>query len=287
MRLRRPGIVTLALVLLAGSLGAPAAAANPRGVNDWSCRPSAAHPEPVVLVHGTGDNKERTWREIGPVLEREGYCAYSLTYGVLPDSPITGDVVGGLMPMDYSAKELRDFIEVVRAVTGAGKVDIVGYSQGTMVPTYYAKLLGGQDKINRYVSLAPIWGGTNLFGLAYIYGLLRTLGLGAVSGLLTNCAACPDLLTGSEMLRKLHEGGIFLPNISYTNIVTEYDRNIVPYTSGLGDGPNVRNVVLQESCPADQVDHVGIVFDPNAIGHVLGALDPAGARPVPCVPVQR
>jgi triacylglycerol esterase/lipase EstA (alpha/beta hydrolase family) len=285
MRSRRLGIITLAFTMLVTSLTPLAANADVPGINDWSCKPSAAHPDPVVLVHGTGDNKDYTWRELGPILEQNGYCAFSLTYGVLPSAPLVKNVVGGLAPLDYSAKELGTFIDSVLTATGTQKVDIVGYSQGTVVPTYYAKLLGGQNKINRYVSLAPLWNGTNLYGLGTLFEILNKIGLGAIGSAVTNCAACPELLTGSEMLKKLHEGGIFLPTITYTNIVTKDDGIIVPYTSGLGEGPNVTNIVLQDGCSADQVNHTGIVVDPNALGHVLNALDPAHAKPVPCVPM--
>lgn len=288
MRTRRAGLV--AAVLLAGLLTPVASADTLAGVNDWSCRPSAAHPRPIVLVHGTGDNKDYTWRVLGPELAGRGYCAFSLTYGVLPNAvlpnaPAVGDVVGGLTPVEASAGELKSFVDKVTIAVKTRQVDIVGYSQGTMVPTYYAKFLGGRGKIRNYVSLAPLWDGTNPLGVGSVFMMMRLLGFGAAVGSIGDCVACPEMLTGSDLMKKVQEGGVFLPEITYTNIVTQHDGVVWPYTSGLGTGPNVTNVVLQDTCPADEVNHVGLVIDPNALGHVFNALDPAHAKPVPCVPM--
>ncbi|KAA9154069.1 alpha/beta fold hydrolase [Amycolatopsis acidicola] len=272
----------LAVLLTTLLIGPPAGAAP--AVNDWSCHPSAAHPDPVVLVHGTGDNKDYTWRLLGPLLVQKGFCTYSLTYGVPADAPASADPVGGLTSMDSSAAELRSFVDKVTSASGAAKVDLVGYSQGTWLGTYYAKLLDGKDKIGRYVSLAPGWQGTDPYGLAELYDLLKGLGLGSIAQA-ASCAVCPELLKGSDLLTKLQAGGVFLPGITYTNIVSKEDGLVVPWTSGLGHGPNVTNVVLQDACEADHVNHSGMPFDPNALGYVVNALDPADARPVACVPM--
>src|ERR1041384_4686429 len=53
----------------------------PAGVNDFSCQPSAAHPDPVVRLHGTGGNRYTNWGFLGPHLANAGYCVFALTYG--------------------------------------------------------------------------------------------------------------------------------------------------------------------------------------------------------------
>src|SRR5207249_10665597 len=63
--------------------GIPAQAADPGGAppgaNDFSCKPSAAHPSPVVLTHGLGANQTVNWQTFSPLLKNHGYCVFSLT----------------------------------------------------------------------------------------------------------------------------------------------------------------------------------------------------------------
>lgn len=45
-----------------------APAVSPPGANNWSCRRIAAHPYPVVLVHGTFENMNDNWQAASPIL---------------------------------------------------------------------------------------------------------------------------------------------------------------------------------------------------------------------------
>ncbi|GAA2932476.1 hypothetical protein GCM10020221_30310 [Streptomyces thioluteus] len=64
--------------------------------------------------------------------------------------------------MAKSAEQLSAYVDRVRAATGAGKVDLVGHSQGGMMPRYYLDFLGGGPKVNSLTGLAPSSHGTTL-----------------------------------------------------------------------------------------------------------------------------
>jgi triacylglycerol lipase len=258
--------------------------ADPPGANDWSCKPTAAHPDPVVLVHGLMGNKATNWPTYAPLLHNEGYCVYALTYGTSAQAPEQfRNVFGGLNAIESSAEELKVFVAKVLASTGAAKVDILGHSEGTVMPNYYAKFLGGDQFVDDYVSLAPIWHGTNPAGLATLSRLGTPYGFTPASFPLFEkyFASGPQFLTGSDFMTTMRSGGgPAVPGITYTNIVTQYDELVVPYTSGIE--PGMTNFVVQKSCALDLGDHFAIASDPVAAQLVLNALDPAHAKRPPC-----
>ncbi|GGZ35685.1 lipase [Streptomyces inusitatus] len=276
----RTFLAALALSVLASTtLTATASAddAPPRsGWNNWSCRPSAAHPEPVVLVHGLGGNSWDNFLTLAPTLRSAGYCVFSETYG----KTVLGGLAGGLAPMADSAAEVGGFVDRVRAATGAAKVDIVGHSEGTTVPAYYMKYLGGAAKVDDFVGFGSNFRGTTLNGLASLAAALK------LQGLLTGvgCGACTDYLPGSAFLAKLNDGPVAVPGPTYTSIVTRYDRVVTPYTNGLLTGDGVTNIVLQDKCGLDSAGHLGLAVDPNVAQLVLNRLDPEHSKPFRCRP---
>ncbi len=250
--------------------------ADAPGTNDWTCTPSAAHPRPVVLVHGTFGNRSTNWQTYGPLLKNNGYCVFALTYGATFPLPYPG-AFGGLGDIRDSAHELGTFVDRVLAATGASQVDIVGHSQGTLMPNYYAKFLGGASKIDHYISLAPLWHGT---GAAPASSSSAAFGADPLDLL---GPALGQMSAGSSFIAEMRAGGVAVPGIQYLNIVTKYDELVRPYTSGIEDG--MTNVVLQDQCKLDLTEHFEMAADHNATVLVLNALDPAHARPLSCVPV--
>ncbi|MFF7980933.1 esterase/lipase family protein [Streptomyces sp. NPDC007901] len=269
-----------ALLLAAAVATVPAATAHASGApstgwNDYSCRPSAAHPRPVILVHGTLGNSVDNWLSLAPYLEDRGYCVFSLDYGQLSGVP----VFYGLGPIDKSAEQLSAFVDKVLGATGAAKADLVGHSQGGMMPRYYLRFLGGAAKVNALVGLAPDNHGATLSGLTNLLPYFP----GASDLVKATTPGLADQIPGSDFLTKLNAGGDTVPGVHYTVIATKYDEVATPWQSQYLSGSDVDNVLLQDLCPLDLSEHVAIgLFDRIAFHEVANALDPAHATATTC-----
>lgn len=268
-------LLTAAVAVVPAAGTAQAAAAPSSGWNDYSCKPSAAHPRPVVLVHGTFANSVDNWLALAPYLENRDYCVFSFDYGQLSGVPL----IYGLGPIDKSAEQLKTFVDKVLAATGAAETDLVGHSQGGLMPRYYLKFLGGAAKVNALVGIAPDNHGTTLSGLTNLLPYFPGVG----DFLTTNTPALADQVVGSAFLTKLNAGGDTVPGVRYTVLATKYDEVVTPYQSQFLSGSGVHNVLLQDLCPLDLSEHVAIgLFDRIAFHEVANALDPAHATATTC-----
>jgi triacylglycerol lipase len=259
--------VIAALVVLAPAATARAAGEPlppqgppPPGTNDFGCKPPKLHPYPVILVHGTFLNMGVSWTVAAPALERLGYCVFALDYG---NGPIPG--VNGVGDIPKSAGQLKTFVGKVLKATGAKKVSIVGHSQGGMMPRYLIKFLGGASVVDDLVGLSPSNHGTTN----------PLAGPAAANG----CPACGQQVAGSDFMKHLNAGDQTPGPASYTVIETRNDEVVTPFQSEFlpktSDG-RVTNVLLQDACPADQVEHIGITSDPVALQWMLNALGRTG-----------
>jgi triacylglycerol esterase/lipase EstA (alpha/beta hydrolase family) len=242
----------------------------PTGSDNWNCHVSAQHPYPVVLVHGTLFNQAISWQALSPMLANAGYCVYGFNYGA---TSLTFGHAFGLAPIPQSAAQLATFVSRVLAATGAPKVDIVGHSQGGMMPRYYLKFLGGAPKVNLLVGLAPSNYGTNLSGFTTLYGALSS----SIPGLSFSTFGAPSFdqqFVGSSFLTNLNRGSDTVPGVKYVVIESRYDEVVTPYTNAFLHGAGAQNILLQNQCASDSTEHIGIIYDPVALQDVMNALGP-------------
>ncbi len=258
--------------------GTDPAAAPPPGANDFSCRPTRRHPFPVVLVPGTFESRAKNWSTLSPVLADAGYCVFALNYGETDGVYATG-------PIQRSAEELDAFVNKVLRRTDTRKVVIVGHSQGGMMPRQYMRFEGGRTKVRSLVGIAPSNHGTR--------GLITPSPDGTTpppSG--DSCRACDQQQAGSRFLKRLNRDGDLVhanhrrrQGPFYTVISTRYDEVVTPYRSQFLAGParRVTNIVIQDVCPADPIEHDQAPNDPVVHQLVLEALSHkrAPADPTP------
>jgi triacylglycerol esterase/lipase EstA (alpha/beta hydrolase family) len=260
-------------ILLGAVQAMPDPSASPPGVNVTDCALSAAHPRPVILIDGTFTNMIEDWSGLGPRLANAGFCVFSTPLGGDPHNFY--QTIG---PVPASVQQLADFVQAVKARTGAAQVDLVGHSQGGMLAEYYVKLLHGAPNVHTVVGLSPTTHGSTLMGMANFAAAIP----GATSVMFGGCPACYDQLPNSAVIRALTAGPIAQPGVSYTIIETHNEFVVTPAGSAFIREPGVHNIWLQSACPGDLTEHANLPYDRGVFGLVRNALDPAHARAVVC-----
>ncbi|WP_415638973.1 esterase/lipase family protein, partial [Prescottella defluvii] len=248
----------------------------PPGANDFHCRPAAARPNPVVLVHGSDSDSYSDWAALSPLLAARGFCVFTLNYGA-------DGTLGKYARADIvrSAREVGEFVAQVRGATGAATVDLVGYSQGATVARYFVNRLDGAAAVEHWVGVAsPTYGGI-MFGLVPLLRLLPKPD--RIVEALTS-EAISQQMQGSPFLTALNDGGDTVPGPEYTTIGSRFDEMIQPHTNIALRDPGAVNLSVQDLCPENRGGHFNMVYDPFALGLVVRALDPTAPGPT-CAPV--
>jgi triacylglycerol esterase/lipase EstA (alpha/beta hydrolase family) len=256
---------------------------DPAGANDYSCKPTAAHPRPVVLLHGTFANRFNSFASLANTIKQQGYCVFAPDYG---RGLIKG--INGTHAVKAEAREIAVDVSTVLSATGASQVDIVGYSQGGLVARAYLKYYGGANATNPALSIVhSLIGlsvdneGTTLGGRTALIDRYR---LRPLLRLIAGDSSV-DQIAGSGFLTELNAGGQTVPGVNYTMVATKNDEINVPPTNAFltpAPGQSVNDVMLQTGCPTDFSDHFNLPYSRRAAWIVLRALDPSYAAPEPC-----
>jgi triacylglycerol lipase len=229
----------------------------------------------VMVIRNRKDGPSQTE---GPVLLVAGYggSVRSLD-GLATDLRAAGRTVQIVPPVGDNTGDLRvqaQALQRAAEATGAGSVDVVGYSAGGVVARIWIAELGGRALARRVVTLGSPHHGTAVAGLA--------------AGLLPGSCpqACRQLAPGSELLTALPETPA---GPRWTSIWTGDDDVVIPPASA-----NLRgalDIELQRVCADSQVKHGELPTDPLTIGLVERALDgPApttGPAPSQCSDLRR
>jgi triacylglycerol esterase/lipase EstA (alpha/beta hydrolase family) len=214
--------------------------------------------EPVILVPGTTvtPKVEYSWSWI-PALRRKGwpFCTVELPGSAMGDIQIAAEYV----------------VHAIRAAHARSgqRVQIVGHSQGGMVPRWALKYWPDtRALVDDMVGMAPSNHGTT-----------------TAQGTCTpDCApAIWQQRDNSAFMGALNAGRETYPGISYTVVYTHTDEVVMPNSDSSGSsslhggGGQIANIAIQDICPLDTTEHLGLgTYDNTAYHIVMDALTHSG-----------
>jgi triacylglycerol lipase len=243
---RRLVLALLALVVVAAAVVAALVVPRSSGGDDGSTAAAQEDtPGPVLLVPGYGGSTS----SLRPLADRLTAAGRDATVVAVP-----GDGTGDLTA---SADALGTAVDDALERTGAGSVDVVGYSAGGVIARIWAAD-GGADQARRVLTLGSPHHGTTIADLAV--GILP--------------AECPEgcrqLTTDSDLLAQLNAGDETPAGPSWVSVWTTADQTVTPPDSARLAG--AVELPVQDVCPDSRVGHGQLPTDPLVQGIVLAEL---------------
>jgi triacylglycerol lipase len=204
-------LTTLAATLC---IAAPASAAKP-GTGGGGT--PVTH-EPILFVHGWNSSSS-TWTTMVNRFAADGWSSRELnnwSYNYSQSNATT-------------AQEIRTKVDGILAATGAAKVDIITHSMGGLSSRYYLKNLGGDLKVDEWVSLGGPNHGTDTANFCF-------------------STACSEMRVGSSFLTSLNSGDETPGALNYRTWWSPCDEIINPDSSvALSGATNTQTACISHS----------------------------------------
>jgi triacylglycerol lipase len=134
----------------------------------------ASAQDPILFVHGYVESAS-LWNTMIGRFEKDGY----------PKSYLSAYSYNTSQSNKVDAEEVKSKVESLLKTTGATKVDIIAHSMGSLNSRYYIKNLGGEAKVDDWVSLGGPNHGTETANFCF-------------------STSCVEMRVGSTFLKELN-----------------------------------------------------------------------------------
>jgi len=186
--------------------------------------PAASAQDPILFVHGWSSTSS-VWNTMIPRFEKDGYAKSELvaySYNTSNSNKVSAE------------NEVKVRVENLLKSTGATKVDIIAHSMGSLNSRWYIKFLGGEAKVDDWVSIGGPNHGTETANFCF-------------------STACTEMRVGSKFLGELNAGDETPGTVNYGTWWSPCDEIINPDSSvSLSGATNTKTACIS---------HLGLLSD--------------------------
>ena len=195
----------------------------------WSVALSAARPAGFLALPGARNHGPRPIIMVhGYAMNRANFIPLACRLAKAGLGPILGFEYWTLGKTASAAKKLGEFVERVRAETGAAQVDVIGHSMGGVVGRYYVTFGGGDGVVANLVTIGSPHSGT----------AVAPVGLGRPT---------KELFLGSSLMQRLAAA----KNPARTRLTVIWSRR-----DALVSGPEAARIEGVDELVLDDVGHL-------------------------------